>query len=211
MTIPEGRSILVGEGIRLIPSMSDQYFPLLQGAAQAAHQQPDSMALPATTAILAVATIESYVNELNAIGPPFGSSPTEKEQLQHDFRRLGRDVVAKVRRLRELAANPDGLLEAIIDDLTLLVGLRGLLIHFDPQEEHPRLTRTSFQRLCDRVGIQIPKEDVDWLSLEFLLTPDLADWCVDLTTRVLRSLYGAGYHAPRPRWTPFLRGDVPAT
>ena len=70
-------------------------------------ESPQAVVLPATSAILAVATIESYINELVGMAP-FGDSPTEKEPLQQELRQLGTDVVAKLRRLRALSANSDG-------------------------------------------------------------------------------------------------------
>jgi hypothetical protein len=195
----EGPPMIVGDEIRLIPHMADSYFGLLEALVASSERNPGVVATPATAAIVAVATLESYLNELINI-TTFDGAEEGNDRIKAGLRKHGTDVPAKLAAVRSLSNRPAKVENDTMDQVRTLVGVRGLLAHYDPQAEHPTATRTSLQRLAPRLGVSLPAERVAHVSLDALLTPRLARWALDLTAQVIRQLYEAGYEPPRPRW-----------
>jgi hypothetical protein len=195
----QGPPILIGEGIRLIPFMADSYFRLLEALIPGSESNPNEPAFPATAAIVAVATLESYVNELVAI-TGFDEVAETNDRIKAGLRKHGADLPGKLLGIRGRAAHPERFEDETLEEVRMLVGLRGLVAHYDPQEEHPTFTRTSLQRLAPRLGVSLPDENVAVGSLDLVLTPEMSRWAFDLTCRVIQQLYNAGFEPPRPRW-----------
>ncbi len=186
--------------VRLIPSMSDQYFRFLMFLARPSQQNPHENSIPAVAVLMSAAGFEAYVNEL--INMAF--SGEESEARRQELRKMRRtDVVAKLLRLRDFSKRPDALPEETVDDLRALVGFRGLLAHYDVQEEHPVDTQTSLQRLADRLA---PDATGD-IAFYVLVTPIATSWARDVMIAVVKGLYEVGYEPPRPRWIPLVDPD----
>jgi hypothetical protein len=188
-----------GLEIRLIPHMADPLFRLAYTLYRISMDYPGRLEFPAGLSFAAVATLESYMNEvisMRAFLP--GQTDAEQEPARRRVRGPRADVVGRLRRLREEAKRPDALPESTLDDVQILVGLRGLLAHYDVQGEHPAETRTSLQRLAERV--RAADQSAGDVSLEQILIPPTAAWMWDLVQRVIRELYAAGYGPPRPHW-----------
>lgn len=89
--------------------------------------------------------------------------------------------------------------------MALLYGLRGTLMHYRTDPEHPIDTSTSLQRLVARFPKAVTS-DAD-VSTEHLLTPNLAEWAVSRVSDAIVGLYQCGWEPPRPRWLELVDPD----
>ena len=211
---PDEALFAVGEhGLRLVPSMSDQFYRLARNLATTAADHPGDISIPAGVVVIAAAALEAYVNELVEIIVPEGR--------RAELTRFDTNLVAKLRWLRDNAADPpsrpresDALTEEILADVILLYGLRGELMHYAPQPEHPVATTTSLQRLLRRFPrgivreLQTPSESGEVplsVSLSRLLTPELANWACEVLEATIKAIYRIGWEVPRPRWLTLVR------
>lgn len=179
-----------GATIRAVPSMSDQFFRLAKNLRDLSRQHPNDISLPAGTVLIAIAALEAYVNEL--------ADMALRDADQRDFDALGDKLIKKLQLLNERGKTPGQLESDAKDDIALLYGLRGRLMHYRADPEHPGDTSTSLQRLVARFPNAVTF-DAD-VSTEQLLTPNLAEWAVSRVSDAIRGLYQCGWDPPRPRW-----------
>lgn len=186
-----------GATIRAVPTMSDQFFRLAQGLRNLSYQHPNDVSLPAGTVLISIATLEAYINELAEVSLGEGD--------RGDFDRLGDKLRKKLRLLDERGEKPGRLNSEVEKDIGLLYGLRGILMHYRADPEHPVETKTSLQGLAARFPKAIASEgDV---STQQLLTPRMAEWAVDRITQAIVGLYKCGWGPPRSVWLKLLDPD----
>ncbi len=186
-----------GAFIRAMPSMSDQFFRLAKYLRDLSRQHPNDISLPAGTVLIAVAALEAYVNELGemALG----------DANRRDFDALRDNLIKKLQLLNDRGQTPGKLESELQEDVALLYGLRGRLMHYRADPEHPVDTSTSLQRLVARFPKAVTA-DLD-VSTSQLLTPNLAEWSVDRVSRAIKGLYQCGWEPPRPRWLDLVDPD----
>lgn len=181
---------LGGATIRAVPSMSDQFFRLAKNLCKLSRQHPNDISLPAGTALIAIAALEAYVNELADVAL--------RDTNRRDFEALHDNLIKKLQLLNGRGKTPGGLESDVEDDIALLYGLRGKLMHYRADPEHPIDTSTSLQRLVARFPEAVTSgADV---STGQLLTPHFAEWAVDRVIAAIKGLYQCGWEPPRPRW-----------
>ncbi|GEM_PF-5531963 len=181
---------LGGATIRAVPSMSDQCFRLAKYLRDLSRQHPNDISLPAGTVLIAIAALESYVNEL--------ADMALRDANRRDFDALRDNLIKKLQLLNERGKILGQLESDVEEDIALLFGLRGKLMHYRADPEHPVDTNTSLQRLVARFP-KAATSDAD-VSTEQLLTPHFAEWAVDRVSGAIRGLYQCGWEPPRPRW-----------
>jgi hypothetical protein len=170
--------------------MSDQFFRLAENLRDLSRRHPNDISLPAGTVLIAIAALEAYVNEL--------AEMALKDAHRDDFDTLRDNLIKKLQMLNERGETPGELESAVVEDIALLYGLRGKLMHYRADPEHPVETSTSLQRFVARFPKAVTSDgDV---STEQLLTPNLAEWSVDRVSEAIRGLYKCGWEPPRPRW-----------
>ena len=179
-----------GATIRAVPSMSDQFYRLAKNLRDLSRQHAGDISLPAGTVVIAIAALEAYVNEL--------AEMALRDSNRRDFHALRDNLIKKLQLLNERGQNPGELESDVEEDIALLYGFRGKLMHYRADAEHPVDTSTSLQRLVTRFPKAIASgADV---STDQLLTPHLAEWAVDRVTEAIKGLYQCGWEPPRPRW-----------
>lgn len=179
-----------GATIRAVPSMSDQFFRLAKNLRDLSRQHAGDISLPAGAVVIAIAALEAYVNEL--------AEMALRDSNRRDFDALRDNLIKKLQLLNERGKNPGELESDVEEDIALLYGLRGKLMHYRADAEHPVDSSTSLQRLVSRFPKAITSgADV---STGQLLTPHLAEWAVDRVTGAIKGLYRCGWEPPRPRW-----------
>lgn len=179
-----------GATIRALPSMSDQFFRLAKNLRDLSLQHPNDVSLPAGTVLIAIATLEAYVNEL--------AEMALTDANRRDFDALRNNLIKKIQLLNKRGETPGELESEVEDDIALLYGLRGKLMHYRADPEHPVDTSTSLQRLAARFPKAVTS-DAD-VSTEQLLTPNFAEWAVDRVSGAIKGLYRCGWEPPRPHW-----------
>lgn len=181
--------------VALLPFMADNFYSLLIDLIETAKLHRAKLSYPAGAVIIGVACIESYVNELIFM-TDFGTDKLGKQ----DLRRCGTDVLKKVEKLRTLAKRPEQIPNDLLNDFKLLIGLRGQLVHYDVQEEKPNDPgHMSRLEALERRLLQDKRQQGD-VSLERILSAELAEWVKLLVTGLICALYKSGYEPPRPRW-----------
>ena len=129
-----------GATIQAIPSMSDQFFRLAKNLRDFSRQHPKDISLPAGTVLIAIAALEAYVNEL--------AEMDLRDANLRDFEALRDNLIKKLQLLNERGSSPGELASDVEEDIALLYGLRGSLMHYRAVPEHPVDTSTSLQRFA---------------------------------------------------------------
>jgi len=185
--------------ISLIPFLSDTFYSLLIDLVNTSELHPEKISYPAGAVIIGVACVEGYINELIYMGS-LGQAEGENKRLQRKLENFGTDIIKKLKLLKKKARKDEEISEELLDDFRLLYGLRGKLVHYKVQEEKPndpayisRLEALERRLFKDRR----PQGDI---SLDRMLTTELAQWVRKLVFDLISALYKAGYEPPRPRW-----------
>ena len=173
-----------------MPFMSDQFFHLAKNLRDLSSQHANEISLPAGAVLVSVACLESYINQVAEVALS-GSN-------RRDFDALKNNLVKKLQFLNERGRIPNQLGPDILEDVASLYGLRGRLMHYRVDPEHPIDTATSFQRLVARFPESV-RTEADVSTAE-LLTPLLAEWAVERISKAVKDLYKSGWEPPRPRW-----------
>ena len=113
-----------------------------------------------------------------------------RDSNRRDFDALRDNLIKKLQLLNERGKNPGELESDVEEDIALLYGLRGKLMHYRADAEHPVDTSSSLQRLVARFPKAITS-DAD-VSTDQLLTPHFAEWAVDRVTGGIKGLYQCG-------------------
>jgi hypothetical protein len=179
-----------GATIRAVPFMSDQFFRLAKNLRGLSSQHPDDISLPAGTVLISIAALEAYVNELAEVAL--------RDANRRDFDAHRDNLIRKLQLLNARGNTPGQLESDVEEDIALLYGLRGKLMHYRADPEHPVDTSTSLQRLVARFPEAVTS-DAD-VSTAQLLTPHFAEWAVDRVSKAIEGLYQCGWEPPRPRW-----------
>jgi hypothetical protein len=170
--------------------MSDQFFQLAKNLRGLSSQHPNNISLPAGTVLISIASLEAYVNEL--------AEMALRDANRRDFDALRDNLIRKLQLLNARGTTPDQLESDVEEDIALLYGLRGRLMHYRVDPEHPVDTSTSLQRLVARFPTAVTSAaDV---STAQLLTPHLAEWAVERVSEAIKGLYKCGWEPPRPGW-----------
>lgn len=185
--------------ISLIPYLSDSYYQLLNELVDASKQFPELISYPAGAIIISTACIESYINELIYIYS-FDLNPEKNKQIKKDLNKNGTDILKKLNELKSLAKKPDAIDKDLIDDVKILIMLRGRVAHYSVEEEYPnnKEVLSKLQRLEKYIFNN--HESVGLVSTQRLLNPKTTLISMNITTEVIKSLYNSGYEPPRPRW-----------
>ncbi len=139
---------------------------------------------------MAVACAEAYVNELAQM-----ELERDDESLRA-FRKLKTDVVRKFIFLAQRKGAAFSSRADPLDSFKLLVGLRGLVVHFQVSEEPIETQETKLEkRLASKVELGIG--DV-WTVR--VLTGACANWAFETSFGMLRHLYEIGYEPPSSAW-----------
>lgn len=170
--------------------MSDQFFRLAKNLCVLSSQHPNDISLPAGTVLVAIASLEAYVNELAEVAL--------RDAHRRDFDALRDNLIRKLQLFNALGKNPGQLEPDVEEDVALLYGLRGKLMHYRADPEHPSDTSTSLQKLAARFPKAVTS-DAD-VSTAQLLTPHFAEWAVDRVSEAIKGLYQCGWEPPCPRW-----------
>lgn len=185
--------------VALIPYLSDSFFQLLNDLVTTSEKFPVSLSYPAGAIIIAVACIESYVNELIYIHK-FNDNNIENRRVKKVFDKFGTDILRKVIELRKRAEDQTVLSDDLVDDLRLLISLRGRITHYSVQEEHPN--NKKFLSKLERLEKHVlgKKQLKGAVSTERLLNPAVAIISKRVVIETISALYKIGYEPPRPRW-----------
>lgn len=186
-----------GASIRAVPSMSDQFYRLAGNLRETSRRQPTDISLPAGTVIVGIAALEAYVNEV--------AHMALRDEARGEFENLRDNLRKKLQFLNERGKTPGELESVVAEDVVLLYGLRGILMHYRAEPEHPIATTTSLQRLTSRFP-EVVTADAE-VSVDRLLTPSFAAWAVERVTDAIRGLYRCGWDPPRPRWFQVIDPD----
>lgn len=188
--------------VELIPYISDSYYQLLQDLVGTSKAHPESISYPAGSIIIAVACIESYMNEL--VFMAYGASTRENDEIKRSFAKLSTDILKKIKFLKGLAKKPTVISDELLGDLTLLVSLRGKIVHYSPEGEHPNNKElvSKLEKLEKRLFGN--KKSGSSVSSERILVPETAEISRKIIIELVRSLYRSGYEPPRPRWVTLI-------
>jgi hypothetical protein len=189
----------------LIPSLSDSYYLLLRDLIATSRRYPESIAYPAGCIIIAVACLESYINELIYIS--FSSSKPEKVVVKKQMDGYKTDFVRKIKELKAIAKLPEAIDDELIKDVEFLVGLRGKLVHYNPEAEHPNNDKiiTKLEKLEKRLFGKNATPGL--VTTERMLTTVTAEISEKIILEVTKKLYKSGYSPLRARWLETIDPD----
>ena len=194
----------IGAQARLVPSMSDQFFKLANHLVKLSETNKEELSVVAGVILICCACIESYVNEVIRFNT-FSQSKEDNDNIKNFLLKFKKNPQRQLVELSKLKKSKK-INKGRQDSLKLLFGLRGLLAHFDPQEEHPEITRTSLQRL-DVLINKARKIDAD-CSLDKILNYSCSQWAFDLVNDIIGRLYLSGYQPSRGRWLRIIKTRI---
>lgn len=196
------RMEMVGD-ISLVPYLSDSYYQLLNDLVTTSLKNPQLISYPAGSIIIATACIESYINELIFMHS-FSTNKEDNKKIKKRLYNFGTDILKKLKYLKQLANNPKIIDEDIIDDLRLLISLRGKIVHYTVEEEKPNNQNVLFK--LQKLEKYLLKNRIlqDSVSTERLLNPKTAVISKEIVFEVVKVLYKSGYEPPRPRWVTLI-------
>lgn len=113
--------------------------------------------------------------------------------------KYGTDILKKLIELRSHAKDSSKISDSLIEDLRIVVALRGLIAHYTVQEEHPN-NKDLLSKLEKFENRLLGNKINGIVSTERILAPQLALSSQKLVIEVIDSLYKSGYEPPRPRW-----------
>lgn len=140
--------------------------------------------------VMSVACAEAYVNELGYMAL---RSDTESHRKFVAYRT---NVEAKFNFLADAKGQSLDKESHPLKPFKFLLGLRGLIVHYEIDEEPLELEQT---RLEKNLAQYFPLKEGD-VSTERFLSGACANWALDTSFGMIRYLYDIGYEPPNVAW-----------
>ncbi|MDO8614541.1 MAG: hypothetical protein Q7T33_02240 [Dehalococcoidia bacterium] len=178
-----------GAKLAWVPYLSYPIFQLLERLVREALVTKE-IGPSIASVVMAVACAEAYANEVAHM-----TLSTDVASCRQ-YRRLSTDVVKKY---RYLATEKERAFEEQADpfhSVKLVVGLRGLVVHYQIGEEPIELQQTKLEKGLASKFLPGAGD----VSTVRILTGACANWALDTSFAMIRHLYDIGYEPPNVAW-----------